>query len=128
MNLGSAFGPLGGNIRYTSRYQPTGRFIHLPTSSRSTHASLAFETQVLLRRHDAQGVGVAHAAPPALHAHDNLALLQDAELDGLRDTPLEAAVDVFLPDGHVEVGLALGEEERVNATVEVGVLGKRLAD
>lgn len=65
---------------------------------------------------------MAFAAAPALNADDVVAFDQDAQLDGLGDTPLEAAVDVFLPVGLLEVGLLLGEEEGVDATVEVGVL------
>lgn len=85
-------------------------------------ASLLREAQILLRRHDAKRVGMAFAAAPALNADDVVAFDQDAQLDGLGDTPLEAAVDVFLPVGLLEVGLLLGEEEGVDATVEVRVL------
>jgi len=65
---------------------------------------------------------MAFATAPALNADDVVAFVEDAQLDGLGNTPLEAAVDVFLPVGLLEVGLVLGEEEGVDAAVEVGVL------
>lgn len=75
-----------------------------------------------MRGHNAERVGVAHAAPPALHADDGLTLAQNTKLNGVHDTPCETAVDVLLPWGLLEVGLLLGEEEGVDATVQVGVL------
>lgn len=84
--------------------------------------SILSKAQVLLGRHDTDGVGVTHAAPPALDADDVVAFVEDAEADGLLDAPLETAVDVFLPDCRAEVGLLLGEEEWIHAAVEVGVL------
>jgi hypothetical protein len=65
---------------------------------------------------------VSHATPPSLNADDIVALVDDTKFDSVGETPLEAAVDVFLPDLDVEVGLLLGEVEGVDATVEVGVL------
>jgi len=65
---------------------------------------------------------MAFATAPALDADDVVAFVQNAELDGLGDTPLEAAVDIFLPVGLLPVRLLLGEEEGVDAAVEVGVL------
>lgn len=59
---------------------------------------------------------------PSLHTHDIVALAQDAELDGLGDPPLQATVDVLLPIVPVEIRLGLLEEERVHATVEMGIL------
>jgi hypothetical protein len=91
--------------------------------SSQLHAnSILSKPQVLLGRHDADGVGVAPAALPALDADDVVAFVEDAEADGLLDAPLETAVDVFLPHRLAEVGLLLGEEERIHTAVEVGVL------
>lgn len=80
------------------------------------------EAEVLLGRDNTDGVGVAHAAPPALDAHDWVTLVKDTELDGVVDAPLEAAVDVLLPRSVLEVWLLLVEEEGINATVKVGIL------
>ena len=66
---------------------------------------------------------MTHASPPALDTNDGVALVDDPELDGVGETPLEASVDVFLPDLDVEVGFLFGEVEGVDAAVEVGVLG-----
>ena len=65
---------------------------------------------------------MTHTTPPALHTDHNLSLLQHAELDGLRNTPLQTTVHILLPDGHVEIGLALREEEGVDTSVEMRVL------
>ena len=65
---------------------------------------------------------MAHAAPPALHANDGLALAQNTKLNGVHDTPCEAAVDILLPGVGLEVGLLLGEQEGVDTTVQVRVL------
>lgn len=80
------------------------------------------KTQVLLSRHNTNGVGVAHAAAPALNTHDRVLLVEDTQLQRLADAPLEAAVDVFLPRGLGEVGFLLVEVEGVDTTVEMGVL------
>ena len=67
------------------------------------------ESQVLFGRHNTDGVCVTQASAPALHTNDAVTFLQDTELDRFGDTPLQAAVDVFLPDGGVKVGLLLRE-------------------
>lgn len=46
-----------------------------------------------------------------------LAATKQIEFDGVLNAKLEAAVDVFLPVMLAEVGLALGEDERVYAAV-----------
>ena len=80
------------------------------------------QAKVLLSRDHTNSVGVAHTATPSLNTDDRVALVDDAELETVVDTPLEAAVDVLLPDLDVEVGLALGEVERPDTTVKVRVL------
>lgn len=70
---------------------------------------------------------MSHSTSPSLNADDGVALADNFQLHGVGETPLEASVDVFLPDLDVEVGLLLGEVERVNSTVEVGVLKGSLA-
>lgn len=65
---------------------------------------------------------MAHSSSPALHANDRVTLVKNAKLDGIHDTPLEAAVDIFLPWRALEVGLGLGEVEGVNTTVQMRVL------
>lgn len=80
------------------------------------------QTEVLIGGHHTNGVGVAHTATPSLDADNRVALVDDSELETVVDTPLEATVDILLPDLDVEVGLALGEVERPNTAVQVGVL------
>ena len=84
-------------------------------------SAVFLKTQIVLRGDDADGVGVAHAAAPALDTDDGVAFGEDAEFDGRADAPLEAGVDVFLPIGAAEVGFGLGEAEGVHAAVEMGV-------
>ena len=62
------------------------------------------------------------AAAPALNTDHHVTFVQDAEIDGVFDAPFQTAVDIFLPICCFEVGLLLGEEERVDAAVEVGIL------
>lgn len=59
------------------------------------------------------------SATPALNTDDIVALLKNTKLDGFGNSPLKAAVDVFLPVGLFEVGLLLGEEEGIDAAVKV---------
>lgn len=68
---------------------------------------------------------MAHSASPTLDTDNRIALVEDAESDGVGDAPLEAAIDVFLPRRLVEIWLFFVEEERVDAAVEVGVLEER---
>lgn len=83
---------------------------------------LRIQTEILLRRDDAEGVGVAHSSPPALYTDDGISLVEHTELDGIHNAPLQATVNILLPWLSVKVWLLLGEIERVNAAVQVGVL------
>ena len=65
---------------------------------------------------------MAHSAAPALDADNVVALVDDAQLETVGDTPLEATVDILLPDLDVEVRLLLGESEGPDTTVQVGIL------
>jgi hypothetical protein len=65
---------------------------------------------------------MAHATAPALDANDHVAARDDVEIETFADTPFQTAVDVLLPDGDVEVGFLLGEEEGVDTAVQMGVL------
>jgi hypothetical protein len=80
------------------------------------------KTKVLFGRHHTNSVGVALASTPTLHTNHSLAPVDDAELDTVGDTPLQTTVNVLLPDLDVEVGLLLGEQERIHSPVEVGIL------
>jgi len=66
---------------------------------------------------------VAHTASPALYTDNRLALTENAEVDGVLDTPLNTLVNIFLPWVRLEVGLLFGKVEGVDAAVEVGILG-----
>jgi hypothetical protein len=70
-------------------------------------------------------VSVAHSALPSLHNHDGVTLLEDLERHRLTDTPLDALVDILLPVDLGEVRLALGEQERVDTTVQVTKSARR---
>ena len=65
---------------------------------------------------------MAHTATPSLDTDDRVTLVDDSELETVVDTPLEATVDVFLPDLDVEIRLGLREVERPHTAVQVGVL------
>lgn len=65
---------------------------------------------------------MALASAPTLDTDNVVSLVDDTELDTVGDSPLEAAVNVLLPDLDVEVGLVLGEEEGPDATVKVRIL------
>jgi len=65
---------------------------------------------------------VTHASSPSLYTDYRLALTENAEVDGVLDTPLDTLVNIFLPWVLLEVGLLLGEVEGVDATVEVRIL------
>ena len=64
------------------------------------------------------------AATPALNTDDVVAFAQHAQLDGLKNTPLETTIDIFLPVCLLKVGLLFWEIEWVDTTVEVGILPK----
>lgn len=72
-----------------------------------------------------QGVGVAHAALPALDDNHCVVVGEDVELQRLGDTPLDTSIDILLPVNLGEVGLVLGEVEGIYATVQVSVPGSR---
>lgn len=65
-----------------------------------TFDSLSLEVKAKVFRlggNDAEGVGVTHAASPALDGDDGVALGKDTEVDGILDTPSETLVDILLP-------------------------------
>lgn len=65
---------------------------------------------------------MAHATAPALDADDGVVVLQHLKAYGLLDAPLEPVVDVLLPVDLCEIGLVLGEVERIHAAVEMRIL------
>jgi len=83
--------------------------IHFCISFTSTRLVVSLVAEVWLGSHHADSVGVTHTTPPSLHAHNLVALSENAEIDGVLDTPLEATVDVLLPWRRLEVGLLLRE-------------------
>ena len=84
--------------------------------------NLLIQAKVFLSRNHTNSVGVALPAAPALDADNVVGLVDDAELETVVDTPLEAAVHVLLPDLDIEVGLRFGECEGPDATVQVRIL------
>lgn len=79
------------------------------------------KTQVLLRRDDTNGIGVALSTSPTLHCNDAVAFGQDSQFDRLGDTPFQASVNVLLPIHTVEVWLGLREVEGIHTPIEMGV-------
>ncbi len=65
---------------------------------------------------------MAFAAAPPLHTHNEIAFVENAELDSLRDTPNQTLINILLPIGILEVRLGLGKEERIDTAVKVRVL------
>jgi hypothetical protein len=88
--------------------------------------SLIRQSEILLSRDDTDGVGVTLTTAPALDTNDRLTLLENTQLDGLADTPLETTVNILLPVGATEVRLRLGKVERIHATIEVRIARGRL--
>lgn len=58
---------------------------------------------------DSEGVGVTHAALPALDNDNGVTGGEDVELESVVDSPLDSAIDILLPVNLGEVGLGLGE-------------------
>lgn len=72
-----------------------------------------------------QGVGVTHAALPALDNDDSIVVRQDTKLQRLGHCPLDTPVNILLPVDLGEIGLLLGEVEGIHATIQVSVPGRR---
>jgi hypothetical protein len=85
-------------------------------------SSLLIQPEVFGRWDNAERVGVAHSSSPALDTDHRVALVKDTKLNGIHDSPLQTAVNIFLPWGGVEVRLLLGEIERIYATIQMGIL------
>lgn len=83
---------------------------------------LESQTKVLLCWDHTDCVGVAPTTTPALNTDNVVTLVDNAQFDTVRDTPLKATVDILLPALEVEVGLPLVEEERPYTSVKVGIL------
>lgn len=66
------------------------------------------------------------ASTPALNADNVITFVQNAQLDRLEKTPLETAVDIFLPISIGEVGLLLRVYKGIDTTVEVRILSKSI--
>ncbi|KAI3479451.1 hypothetical protein L1887_58469 [Cichorium endivia] len=79
-------------------------------------------TGALGHAEDADRVGAATLCPPALQSDDDIALLDDAEVERLGEAVLDAVVNVLLPLG-VVLGAGVGVEEGVAAAVQVHVAG-----
>lgn len=68
-------------------------------------------------------IGVAETTTPSLDGDDGVALLQDVESKSVVNTPLEALVNILLPDDLIEIRLRLRIVERIHATVQMGKAG-----
>ena len=62
---------------------------------------------------------MAHPTSPTLYTYHCVPTVQNAQLDGVHDAKLQAAVDIFLPRCVLEVWLWLVEQDRVDPTVEM---------
>lgn len=67
---------------------------------------------------------MAHTSSPALYANDWIALVENTELNGVHNSPLQTAVNILLPWFSLEVWLRLGEVKWIYAAVQVGILQK----
>ena len=86
-------------------------------------SAIRLQAQVVLGGDDADGVGVAHAAAPALDTDNTVTFGEDAEFHGLLDAPLQSLVDILLPVDAAEVGFRFREAEWVHTAVEVCISG-----
>ena len=77
------------------------------------------ETQVLLCRDNTDSIGVSLSSAPALYTDNHISFTEDAKTNGLLDTPLESAVDIFLPIRFLKVWLLFWELEWVYAAVQM---------
>ena len=68
---------------------------------------------------DTESLGQSYL--PALDNHHGLALVEHIQTHGVAKTPLDAAVHILLPVHLGKVGLGLGEQEGVHATVQMSV-------
>lgn len=80
---------------------------------------LSRKAQILPRRYTANRVGVAFTTAPSLDTDDHVTLFQYAEVNGGLDAPLQTAINILLPVGFTEVGLLLGEEERIHPAIQM---------
>lgn len=64
---------------------------------------------------------MTHSTSPALHTNDRVALVENTQLDGIANAPLETLVNILLPWRGLEVGLLLIVVEGVDTTIQVGV-------
>ena len=65
---------------------------------------------------------MSHATAPTLHTDYSIPMIEDAELDGVHDTPLESVINILLPWHFIEIWLLFREDEGVDATIQVRVL------
>ena len=70
---------------------------------------------------------MALSSTPSLHTDDHVAFFQNTEVYSGLDAPFQTAIDILLPVGLVEIGLFLGEQEGINAAIQVGILFLELA-
>ena len=68
---------------------------------------------------------MSHTAAPALDTDDGIAFVQDTELHGIHEAPLESTVNILLPGSGVEIGFGLIKQERVDAAIEMGILQRK---
>ena len=92
------------------------------TSFLNILCTLLGQTEVLLCRDHTNGVGMAHTTAPTLDTDNVVALINDTQLNTVRDTPLQTSVNIFLPALKVEVGLSLSEIEGPYTAVKVRIL------
>ena len=89
------------------------------SDSTSSGFSQLTEAQVLLCRNDTDGVGVSLPTAPALYTDNHFSFTENAQINGPLDTPLESAVDIFLPIRFFKVWFVLWEQEWVYAAVQM---------
>ena len=87
-----------------------------PTQS-CTSFSTVEESKILPSWNHANSVCVTLASTPSLNADDQVIFTKYPKIDGIMDTPLKSAINIFLPVSFAEVRLFLWVQEWVNAPV-----------
>ena len=91
-------------------------------STKIKYSTVLHKTQIFLRRNHSDSIGVPLAASPALNTHYLIPLVQNAKLDSILDSPLEATINVLLPVCLLEVRFLSWVKEGIHAPIKVRVL------
>ena len=71
---------------------------------------------------------MTHPTSPTLNADDHVAFAEDAQGDGLGNSPFETIIDVVLPIRRVEIRLLLREQKGIYTAIEMRILETVFSD